>query len=151
MLKLKCTFWTSPCLHWLYFVCISLFFIKYRSTWIKWWIHWVLTHCKAQRVFRDMVRVCSLLVISAFQRECCVHTSLQTLFWQYWRTASVAVKLPSLTSPPAIINHVTHGMKSSGSAAISGHPCIYMTIQRDLPASRCVSQSLCLCLYDFIA
>lgn len=74
---------------------------------------------------------------------------LQTPFWQH--SAPVAVKLPSLTSPLAIINHVTRRMKSSGSAAIGGHPCIYMTIQRDLPASRCVSQTLGLCLYDFTA
>lgn len=52
---------------------------------------------------------------------------------------SNAGKLPSLTSPLDIINHVTHGMKSSGSAAISGHLCIYMTIPRDLPTRRCVS------------
>lgn len=97
------------------------------------------------------MRVYSVLVTNAFQKECRFHTSLQTPFWQLSRSASVAVKLSSLTSPLAIINHVTYGMKSSGSAAISGHPCIYMTIQRDLPASRCVSQSLCLCLYDFIA
>ncbi len=109
------------------------------------------TLCKTQQYLGTLWGFYSVLVTSVFQRECCFHISLQTPFWQLSRSAPVAVKLPSLTSPLAIINHVTHGMKSSGSAAISGHPCIYMTIQRDLPASRCVSQSLCLCLHDFIA
>lgn len=60
---------------------------------------------------------------------------------------SPAMTLPSLTSPPAIINHVTRGMKSSGTTSISEHCYIYMTIQRDLPASRCHIHCICLCVF----
>lgn len=88
-------------------------------------------------------------VMGALPKECSFHASLQTPFRQYSRAAPVAVKLPSLTSPLAVINHVTHGMKSSGSAAISGHRCIYMTIQQDLPAGGCVSQSLFVFLWFY--
>lgn len=60
---------------------------------------------------------------------------------------SPAMKLPSLTSPPAVINHMTRGMKSSGTTSISEHCYIYMTIQRDLPASRCHNHCTCLCMF----
>lgn len=50
----------------------------------------------------------------------CTSERLLVSYWRYSRSTPGDVKLPSLTSPPAVINHVTHGIESSGLAAITG-------------------------------
>lgn len=129
----------------LHFIGISNTDLLIALNW--WWNQWVET--LRERTFKDMIRAYFALVISAFQKEHCFHGFIQTIL-AVPEVGSSCSETPLTNLSPWPSSIMWHPWwNQAGPAAISGHCYIYMTIRRDLPASTCVSWSVC--LYDFIA